>query len=300
MSIKEAICQSIAQQRWMSKQLRVLMIRAISPGFLEDHVFHTGFFGYIYQGNTRNLIDRKVLFSGCHECDVLAFLKDVLEGRKNAVYIDIGANVGHHALFASRFASQVYAFEPFQAVREKLEEKLVLNRIENVKVVPIALGDKTENKRFFAPPNANLGTGSFVEEYSEQNTADQYLEIRRIDDIYAELGIERADLIKIDVEGFEKQVLAGARKMLEKMRPAVLFENSMYLDDALHGLRDVQNIFPEGYLFYRFSHIGKRRHGRYRLLELTSEMFNNRRQLALVAVPLEQVIPLSTTRWLAR
>lgn len=262
-----------------------MVIRLICPGFLADHELQTEFFGYTYEGNTRNLIDRKVLFSGCHECDALAFFKDVLKSQEDSVYLDIGANVGHHALFASRFASQVYAFEPYQSVREKLNEKLELNKIGNVKVLPLALGDKTETKRFFAPPDANLGTGSFVEKYSEQNTADQLLEICRLDDIFAELGIGRADLVKIDVEGFEKQVLAGAGKMLELMRPIVLFENSMYLEDALHSLQDVKDIFPEDYLFYRFSHSGKRRHGLYRLLELTQEMFRNRRQLALVSVP---------------
>ena len=294
------VCQTIAQQRWLSKRIRRLIIRAISSGFLLDYNFQTSFFGYIYEGNTRNLIDRKVLFSGCHECDVLAFVKDVLGGQENPVFVDIGANIGHHTLFASRYASRVYAFEPYASVREKLSDKLERNGIENVKVVSVALGDKTETRRFFAPPVENLGTGSFVEQYSEKNKVDQYLEICRLDDIFTEMGIAQASLMKIDVEGFEKQVLSGASQMMRLMRPVVLFENSMYLDDALHNLQDIRDIFPENYLFYRFSHRGKRRHGCYRLLELSQEMFTDRRQLALVAAPREQAVPLSAGGRLAR
>lgn len=296
MRIRDEICEVIARQRWASKRLRTALINFITPEFMTDHDFETGFFGYRYRGNTKNLIDRKVLFSGCHECDVLSFMKDVLVDQDDSVYIDVGANVGHHVLFMCRYASAVFAFEPYQSVRDQLEEKLDLNSVDNVKVVPVALGDKIETRRFFAPPNENLGTGSFIEEYSDQNTADQLLEIRRLDDIFTEQGIEQADMVKIDVEGFEKQVLSGARKMLELMRPIVLFENSMYLDDALHGLQDVKDIFPQDYLFYRFSHSGKRRHGRYRLLELTPEMFRDRRQLALVSVPRERVISLSASQ----
>lgn len=148
MRIRDAICEVIARQRWASKRLRTALINIITPEFMINHDFETEFFGYRYRGNTKNLIDRKVLFSGCHECDVLSFMKDVLVDQDDSVYIDVGANVGHHVLFMCRYASAVFAFEPYQSVRDQLEEKLDLNSVDNVKVLSFALGEKAEKRVF--------------------------------------------------------------------------------------------------------------------------------------------------------
>ncbi|MCW8964856.1 MAG: FkbM family methyltransferase [Gammaproteobacteria bacterium] len=289
------LCESIALKRKLSKSLRVGIINRLCPDFMKGYEFETGFFGFRYRGNTQNLIDRKVLFSGCHECDVLAFIRDFMAMLDKPVCIDIGANIGHHALFMSKHANKVLAFEPYGPVRQSLQEKLELNHISNVDIYPVALGEKNESKQFFAPPEGNLGMGSFVEEFSNANRSDEKLDVRRGDDFFAELGIERADFIKLDVEGFEKEVLSGAQETLARLRPVVLFESSIRLDNALHSMQEIEGIFPEDYRYFRFTHIGKRRHGKYKLVELSQDMIDGRDELAILAVPVERKVPMSAS-----
>ena len=295
MKFTESLSEWIAKRRWMSRRLRVMLINLISPEFMQNHIFDVEFFGFRYQGTTNNLIDRKVLFSGCHECDVLAFIRDFLKQIDKPVCIDIGANIGHHALFMAKYAEKVIAFEPYAPVRESLQAKLKMNQITNVDVHAVALGAANETKRFFSPPEGNLGMGSFVEEFSDANQKAGMLEVRRMDDLFAELGIEQADFIKLDVEGFEKEALSGAIQTLSQLRPVVIFESSIRLENALHNMQEIKSIFPENYRYFRFTHTGKRRHGKYLLLELTQEMMANRNELTILAVPSERQVPMSTS-----
>ncbi len=290
----------IAGLFWLSKSIRLKLLKYFAPEFEEGCVFETEFFGYVYQGNTQNLIDRKVLLSGCHECDVLAFIRDFLESRHSPGCIDIGANIGHHALFMAKYSRKVLAFEPFEPVRKQLLEKIELNKVENIECFPIALGDSNEEQRFYAPPEGNLGMGSFVEEFSSINRTSDSLVVKRADDYFQNLEIEKIDFIKLDVEGYEKNVLSGMPCVLDQYRPTVLFESSLELKDSLDSMRKIEAVFPEGYTFYRFSHDGKRRHGKYKLLRLTDDMFHFRRELSVIAAPNEVNVPISTSRNLIR
>lgn len=291
MGFKEKACSIVARQRWMSKSLRLGLIRILFPQIADGFDFVCDFFGFVYRGNTRNLIDRKVLFSGCHECDVLAFIRDYLATIDSPVCLDIGANIGHHALFMSRYAHWVIAFEPYDPVRKSMIEKLDANNITNVTVLTMALGDVNEERQFFSPPDGNLGMGSFVEEFSEANKAAETLTVRRLDDLWPEMDVGEIDFIKLDIEGFEKEALTGARQTLLDLRPTVLFESSVRLDNALHDMDEISRIFPEGYRYFRFTHTGKRRKGMYRLVPLNQDMIDSRDELTILAVPSERDVP---------
>lgn len=294
-----SICESIALKRWLSKKIRLRLIKSLCPGFMQNHDFETGFFGYRYPGNTRNLIDRKVLFSGCHECDALAFIKDYLANLQQPVCLDIGANVGHHALFMSRHASRVFAFEPYAPVRRLLEEKLLLNEVTNVEISDIALGAENASMPFFSPPEGNLGIGSFVKDFSEVNVAAGELEVKRLDDLTGTLGLEKLDFIKLDVEGFEKDTLTGSREALKKFRPVVLFESSIRLENSMHSVHEIQGLFPADYRFYRFTHRGKRRHGKYLLVPLTQDLMEQKTELTILAAPVERAVPMASANRIA-
>lgn len=54
----------------------------------------------------------------------LLYLRDLLHDRGGEVFIDIGANVGQHTLFMSKYARVVHAFEPWDVVRRSIEEKV--------------------------------------------------------------------------------------------------------------------------------------------------------------------------------
>ena len=147
--------------------------------FDQDFDFSTDFYGMRYEGNTKNLLDRAVLFAGGFEKPVLHFLKDVLKANfsNQGIVVDVGANVGQHSLYMSRYARRVHAFEPYKPVLERFRRMIELNSIKNIVIHPVGLGNKNEKIPFFKPPEFNLGTGSFEGRFYSANTPFEELEI---------------------------------------------------------------------------------------------------------------------------
>ena len=192
-----------------------------------DTAFEINFFGLKYTGHTKNLIDRYVYFLGAYEKGMLNFIQKSLENSKNKVFLDIGANVGHHSLFASKYASQVFSFEPYEKVRKALEEKVRINNLKNVTVVPYALGSANEELTFFEPADFNTGTGSFIQDFKPTNeNKGLKLIVRNGSELFSELGVKNIGLIKLDVEGFEALVLKGILPILASERPVIIMEYS--------------------------------------------------------------------------
>jgi len=164
--------------------------------------FTVDFFGMKYQGNSANLIDFHVLYFGAHEKDVLFFMGDIMLSMDtpDSVFVDVGANNGHHSLFMSKYAKVVHAFEPYPRILETFRSMIALNKIENIIIHPVGLGDKEEMITFYEPPEHNLATGTFVESYADDKTKGEQLQIITGDAALSEVGIDKIDLIKIDVE----------------------------------------------------------------------------------------------------
>jgi hypothetical protein len=76
----------------------------------------------------------------------------------------------------------------------------------------------------------------------------QTLEVRRGDDVVKEMALDALHFVKIDVEGFEVEVLKGLCETLARFRPAVFFE----WNQAESGVAVFQAYFPESYVFYVF------------------------------------------------
>lgn len=218
------------------RQRKKLIWKILELLKFQDRPFEIDFYNLRYKGHTKNLIDRYVYFLGAYEKGMLNFIKKTLESSPNKVFVDIGANVGHHTIFASQYASHVFSFEPYEKVRSSLEEKIKLNNIKNVTVSPFALGPKDEELTFFEPQDFNTGTGSFIKE-SKSTNEDHGLKltVRNATQLFEELGIKDVGLIKLDVESFEALVLKGLIPFLEKHKPVIIMEYS----------NDSQRIFQE-------------------------------------------------------
>jgi len=103
---------------------------------------------------------------------------------------------------------------------------------------PVGLGAKTGTLPFVADVPGNLGSAHFQEQESDETI---FLDVVRGDSYIIELGIKDIDFIKIDVEGFELEVLQGLRKTIERYRPILTFEYHAqdFNDDHFYGFLDV-------------------------------------------------------------
>lgn len=162
---------------------------------------------------------------------------------------DIGANVGQVAMQFSKWVGEeghVVAIEPAPANVFQLEENLALNSITNVTVIEAAASDTVGFATFLLDPEkARMGKLEDCEQsYNEFCRRDERFEVPtvRIDDLVQQRS-DHPDLLKIDVEGGARLVLAGAQETLRRHRPAIYIE--------LHGPEEreavAQLIRPNGY-----------------------------------------------------
>ena len=140
-----------------------------------------------------------------------------------AVCLDIGANIGLTALTmaASLPRSRIYAFEPSPMNLPHLRNNIQANHADNVQIVPFAVGATSGTLAITQPPSGS--NTSVIRSDADTRTAVR-VPVVSLDAWAGEAGIERVDFIKIDVEGYEPQVLIGAAGLLAKFRMPILLE----------------------------------------------------------------------------
>ena len=150
-----------------------------------------------------------------------------------SVFVDIGANVGWHTALASSIVGTdglVYAIEPNPENARLIAHTIDHNRLSNVRLIPLALGETTG----FYPYRSAIGSnGGFVGQ-------GQYLLDPRATIVptirFDDLDIARVDVIKIDVEGAEPIVLRGAAATIERDHPVIIFEFSDVMIQGIAGV----------------------------------------------------------------
>ena len=135
--------------------------------------------------------------------------------------IDIGANIGIvSVLLASEFPKRVvHAIEPAPTTIVALEKNVALNALTNVRIHQLAVADQPGSLAF----NANPVERATARIATEQDTHVQIVEATTLDLFVQREAITEVALLKIDVEGFESVVFAGARDVLAKRLPRVIF-----------------------------------------------------------------------------
>jgi FkbM family methyltransferase len=179
-----------------------------------------------------------------YERPVFAWLADNVPGTYDLV-IEIGANVGVFTIFLDALCQQakaqpssaprIVAFEPSQGAFARLLENVAANDMRFSSIFQAAIGPTSKLQTFFEP-KGHLTNGSFLREFSEifsdrieENVAVMVsaMELERW------LKPARRALIKIDVEGFEPDLVTALKPLLDRYRPDVLIEVVPFTVDEL-------------------------------------------------------------------
>jgi FkbM family methyltransferase len=147
------------------------------------------------------------IYCGLHEFVDMAFTLHFL--RPDDLFVDIGANVGSYTILAAKVCgARAIAFEPDPQTNKRLVKNVEINEIgELVTSVQMALGDASDTVAF----TTGKDTTNRIASADDQDT--QQVPLARLDDV---LGDARPQLIKIDVEGYESEVLKGASETLRQ------------------------------------------------------------------------------------
>lgn len=167
-------------------------------------------------------IDKHVFLYGVYEPFMLDLFSSHLQ--PGQTFIDIGANIGQHTMYAACLVGttgNVHAFEPIPSLYKQIKDSVQVNHFENVvHVHNCALGENETVEKLFV--SKNKGGSSLVNDDETEDIISVH--VKNGD---KELGmIEKIDVIKIDVEGYEYEVLQGIKQTLSIHRPIIFIEFS--------------------------------------------------------------------------
>lgn len=173
--------------------------------------------GSVLYGYLQDTIHRYVYFFGVWEPSVTAYYENTL--RRGDVAIDIGANVGAHALLAAQLVGatgRVHAVEASPNIFQRLRRNLDANHAHNVLAYNFAVLDRSQRVQVFLHDGCNLGktTVKSSEGLKQGYTEEAIVDGRPLSAIVPIADICAARIIKIDVEGAEWLVIKGMRDVL--------------------------------------------------------------------------------------
>jgi len=206
-----------------------------------------------------------------------------------SVILDIGANVGTHALAFSRLTGTrglVIAIDAQERMHNLLVLNVALNAAGNIRCIRAIAGRKT-GVCFVPPENhqsrKDFGSVSYVDSSAKSNRGRGLIPISMI--TLDDLSLERCNLIKIDVEGMELDVLLGAVETIARYRPPIYFEQAR------------EEYFAETFEFFQradyslFWHVSDP-FNRNNFRRHAENIFGGTREINVVAIPREK-----TERW---
>lgn len=142
---------------------------------------------------------------------------------KGDVFIDVGANIGLFTLKVAPYAGRVVAVEPGKDAGDLLAKNIALNGFSHVTIVRKALSDAPgEAVLHHNPLGDDPQAFSLISDGTDVES--EVVVITTLDQMVQDLALPRVDCIKMDVEGAENMVIAGASHTLSTWRPDVIFE----------------------------------------------------------------------------
>jgi FkbM family methyltransferase len=162
----------------------------------------------------------------CEKHEVSFILSAVEPGM---IFFDVGANVGLFAISAAKKigGKGVFAFEPCSSTCELLDRNLQLNRLADVNVAQIALGEAVGEGvlQINACGKDGLNTLGQATHPDSKVVGREYVRITTVDIFMKDHNVPRVDVMKVDIEGAELMLFRGARDLLERAdAPLILYE----------------------------------------------------------------------------
>jgi len=205
---------------------------------------------YPFTENTTLLIKKGMtgatgnLYCGLVEYEDMSFLLHLL--RESDLFLDVGANIGAYTILASgETGARTFAFEPIPDTFNILNTNVFINQIENkVKIFNIGIGKEKGKIKF----TASLDTINHVAFDASGKQIE--VDVDTLDNMLTDMPI----LVKIDVEGYETEVIKGANKLLANTTlKAIIIElngsglNYGYSDKEIHEMILSYGFKPHAY-----------------------------------------------------
>ena len=174
--------------------------------------------------------------------------------RPGDVVLDIGANIGLVTFILSSIVGTeglVHAFEPNPEMCQLIERATTRNNVENIVLHRVALGAQ-DGDLTLSVPSGNAGAASLITTRQVPDSKTMTVPVHTLSSIMADQPIDHIRLVKLDVEGFEPEVLRGAAELFARRPPdTILFELNDCTAQDLADHPTIRLISQLGYGFYR-------------------------------------------------
>jgi FkbM family methyltransferase len=166
----------------------------------------------VYTHSQKDYISKILQTNSVWEPNVTYYLQSLTN---KGIFIDVGANIGYFSIMGSELYSHVYSFEPIKENILLFQASVKKNNIKNITIVPQVCGANDGDKLRLTSFPANMGGTRNLEITKKQDVShleskDQgEFDVITMDTFIKQNGITTIDLIKIDVEGYEPNVLNG-------------------------------------------------------------------------------------------
>ena len=207
--------------------------------------------------------EESILRRGFHEPELLDLMTGLV--KPGRLLIDVGANIGGVSIPLARAfpESRIHAYEPNPAALTRLQRNLSLNPAANLILFNQAVGRTGGQAQFHGFTGKDLGLSSFLQPRRTEDTDKMILvEIISLDQVYLS-GDFKVGLIKIDVQGFEIEVLEGADQLVSRDRPAILFEHEDSLFPSLEEAGRVKKALADFFMRHQYEVFYLTRHSSY-------------------------------------
>ena len=191
----------------------------------------------------------RLMWAGAYERGLVKTLKSFL--KPGMVFVDLGANIGYFSAIAAALVGnegRVFAFEPSPALYARLRRNL--SPFERAVVCEFAASDTNGPVPLYLHPRESGWASLFPDHDARIGTRVDSI---RLDDWVQEVGLDRLDFIKLDIEGSEYAALLGAQPLLRRFRPVIFAElNSVCLARSQRTPEEVLRLLSDaGYSCHR-------------------------------------------------
>ena len=166
-----------------------------------------------------------LVLDACYEPSLRKAMEEFLP--MGGVFVDVGANIGCHSFWASKLvggAGRVLSIEASPYIFECLQRGISTNHISNIQAFNLVAGERVNTAcRFYDSPRDKFGMGSRSSEMFGSDDKS-FVPMVKLDSLLDKGKLKRVDIIKIDVEGYEKMVIEGSRSLIENHHPLIVFE----------------------------------------------------------------------------
>ena len=223
-----------------TRRLEVALKRSYARVVGDRDVYYRTKYGFHIKLNLTKDVDSRFFMSSFEEETLGVFVRML---HKGFVVLDVGANIGIYTLIASGIIGprgSVHAFEPADWSFNRLLDNVELNDAQNVISNKMGVSDQVgETTLFVCADDAYNSLGSRP---MKDVVASKPIEVTTLDAYHRKHGLGRVDIIKIDAEGADYLVIAGAREIIARFSPTIFLEYNEYVGGFSHSAEELVDL----------------------------------------------------------